>query len=299
MTPENNLQNRPNRQDALMSLLSQILANLNYRSIKDIIENRKIPYVLQTVRRRIFGYTQEDLRMAGRPVEYQGCLIGHVKDYPLSTITPIFSGYLRDEGDLYSRAYETAQRHRIEPGRKSLLFCGPTSTYSDGKPNNGLEIAGQDTSDNIDDHKGGMLFADGEVMIFMPGEKDEMRLRYPGSIMIGTSLAFEVTEDTYDEEAMATAQIITYVQAYWQSHTMHGGFLCITPSGGITYRLFSDYGGYFRPDENITSRVYAMLHVCEPGTKVVALEEASPSFPWMHHGDTGYEDRVPVYFVGN
>ncbi len=286
--------NRSGSKPELPNLLLQILANLNPASIRDILVNGKIPYVIDTLRRGIFGFSREDLHTAGREIIYEDCVVGYVRGWTFNEIFPVFNPTVAfEQQGAYERAKDISNSFGKKRDWRSLAICGPTFSQFDQLLNNGLEITGENGKGKIDDHKGGIFFRDGQVGIFLPEEKDLLRREEDEMILIGTSLAFEVPSLEYNP--VDTARRIIHEEGYPYSHTRHKGFLTFLPSGQIGYHVFSEYGEFFGREENVGNSVLCMLLEFEEGTRVCALEESALSLPWVSNG---YEDRCPLYFVG-
>lgn len=280
--PETRDQYRYDRSSNIRALLTQVAQNLNPASLVDIIRSNKLPYVATTFRTRLFGYSKEDLAMAGEAVYFGDELLGRVRSYDLNFLVPRLSlNYTTELIPAYREAAVVFEQLGVTGNKKSkFIISGPTST-SDYMLNNGLEVVHGDGDLVIDQHKGGMMITpDGGVNVFLPDEKDYIyQQATEGSVLLGTSLAFEIPYD-YTNLAEIALDII-YEQGYTNSSKPQRGFLAITPEGSYRYHVFSELGNYstFDYSQDVGLGVLAMMLTEVPGTRICALEESRLAKP--------------------
>jgi len=295
--PESRNQYHYDRSSNLRALLTQVAQNLNPASLMDILRSNKLPYVATTVRTRLFGYSKEDLAVAGEAVYFGDELLGRVRSYDLNFLVPRIS--LNDMTELipaYCEAADVFGNLGVTGNKKSkFIISGPTSR-ADYMLNNGLEVVHGDSDLVIDQHKGGlMVIPDGTVEVFLPDEKDYIyQQATEGSVLLGTSLAFEVP---YDYTNLAGNAIdIIYEQGYTSSSKPQRGFLAVTPENNYRYHVFSELGNYgtFNYSEDVGLGVLAMMLTEAPGTRICALEESrlAKPMPLKNFSDLW----CPVYF---
>lgn len=279
----------------IRALCLQVLGNLNLRSILDIIRTHRTPDVVNTVRTRLSGSSTESWGENNK-VYFEGCLLGGLETWEVSELVPRINILT---GNNHKPLYEAAGRIFSNIGSSKFsqhpdIIVGPTA---DGRGlNNGLEVLGREYEHNIPSHKGGMVIdGNGNMGVFLPEEKAYVRYyNDPDTIMIGTSLAFEVPQCT--DDPVSIAMDIIESQGYLYSSGLRKGFLAFSPYGEIRYHNFTGMPGsvIFDNSLNVGDSVLSMIISEEPGTRICALEESYLA-KFLNSQDFS-PDNVTLYF---